>query len=99
VLGPRADFYAVSLPTPADVLLVIEVSETTLDYDRAKKLPLYARAGVPEVWIVNLAGGQVETHAEPADGVYQVAGVARRGEELRSRGVADLSLEVSSILG
>ena len=99
VLRPRADFYAESLPTPADALLVIEVSEATLDYDRTKKLPLYARAGVPEVWIVNLTDGRIETHAEPAGGAYRLAGVANRGEELRSRGVADLSLDVSAVLG
>jgi Uma2 family endonuclease len=98
VLRPRADFYGESLPTPADVLLVIEVSETTLDYDRQKKLSLYARACVPEVWIVNLVDGQIETHADPAGGMYQLSGVANRGEEVRSRSVSALSLHVSAVL-
>ena len=99
VLRPRADFYAESLPTPADALLVIEVSETTLDYDRQKKLPLYAGAGVAEVWIVSLADNRIETHAGLSGGAYRAAGVAGRGEELGSRSVPNLSLDVSSILG
>jgi Uma2 family endonuclease len=54
LLRPRADFYAQAHPGPADVLLLIEVSDSTLDYDRGVKLPLYARHGVTEVWIVDL---------------------------------------------
>lgn len=99
VLRPRADFYSDSLPTPADALLIIEVSETTLEYDRKKKLPLYARAGVPEVSIVNLVDNQIATHADPAGGAYRLTGVARRGGELRSRAVDGLGLGVSEALG
>lgn len=99
LLKRREDFYRAGHPTPADVLLVVEVSDTTPDYDRQKKLPLYARAGVPEVWIVNLTDGRIETHAEPAGGVYRRAGVANRGEELLSHSIPNLRLDVSSILG
>jgi hypothetical protein len=49
----RADRYAHALPTAADVLLIVEVSDTTLDYDRGEKLRLYARHGIPEYWIVD----------------------------------------------
>jgi Uma2 family endonuclease len=54
--------YRESLPIPADVLLLIEVSDTTLAYDRGVKLPLYARAGVREVWIVDLPGETIASH-------------------------------------
>jgi Uma2 family endonuclease len=54
LLSPRADFYAHAHPSAADVLLLIEVSDTTVAYDRGVKLDLYARHGVPEVWIVDL---------------------------------------------
>jgi hypothetical protein len=70
LLRPRADDYRASHPGAADVLLLVEVSETSLAYDRAVKLPLYARFGVPEVWIVDLVGGAVEVYREPKDGAY-----------------------------
>jgi Uma2 family endonuclease len=67
----RAGDYRESLPTPEDVLLLIEVSDTTLSHDRNVKLPLYARAGVPEVWIVNLANETVERHTDPSESGYR----------------------------
>jgi Uma2 family endonuclease len=99
VLKPREDFYAKSLPTPAEVLLLVEVSESSLEFDRKRKLPLYARAGVPEVWIVNLADERVEVFADPADGVYQTTAQVGRGEALQARGVEGLRLGVSEVLG
>jgi len=54
LLRPRTDFYASAHPHPADVLLIIEVADTSLAYDRDVKLPLYARHGIPEVWILDL---------------------------------------------
>lgn len=99
VLKPRADFYAESLPTPADVLLLVEVSDSTLEFDRRRKLPLYARSLVPEVWIVNLADERIETFAEPAGDVYRHHADAGRGEEVSARGVAELRLSVAQVLG
>jgi Uma2 family endonuclease len=61
----RADRYAHALPVAADVLLIVEVSDTTLDYDRGKKLRLYARHGVPEYWIVDLQAKRLEVYREP----------------------------------
>ncbi|GIW50689.1 MAG: hypothetical protein KatS3mg081_0044 [Gemmatimonadales bacterium] len=68
LLKPRPDFYAAAHPGPEDVLLVVEVAETSADYDREVKIPLYARAGIPEVWLVDLAGAQIETFRQPAQG-------------------------------
>jgi Uma2 family endonuclease len=99
VLKPRADFYRRSKPTPADVLLVIEVSDTTLEYDRKVKVPLYARAGIPETWVVNLAEEQIEAYADPAGGAYQTCNSYERGEELQSRSLAPLRVSVAEILG
>ncbi len=56
LLKPREDFYAGRHPGPEDVLMLLEVAETSVRYDRDKKLPLYARAGIPEVWLVDLPG-------------------------------------------
>ena len=70
LLRPRADGYRESHPGAADVLLLVEVSESSLAYDRGVKLPLYARFGVPEVWIVDLIGLAVEVCREPREGAY-----------------------------
>ena len=70
ILRPRADGYRTSYPGAADVLLLVEVSETSLAYDRGVKLALYARSGVREVWIVDITGGGVEVYREPKDVAY-----------------------------
>ena len=70
LLRPSADDYRASHPTAADVLLLVEVPETSLAYDRGIKLPLCAKFGVPEVWIVDLIGAGVEVCREPKEGAY-----------------------------
>src|SRR5918912_4344650 len=92
VLRPRADDYRTSKPTPEDVLLVIEVSDTTLDFDRKVKVPLYARAGIPETWVVNLPEERVEVYSDPAGGEYQAARSYARGRRLQSHTPASLRL-------
>jgi Uma2 family endonuclease len=66
LLRPRPDFYESSHPTAADVLLLVEVADSSLAYDRGPKLALYARHGVPEVWIVDLVGRAVEVCRQPS---------------------------------
>ncbi|MBI5758119.1 MAG: Uma2 family endonuclease [Planctomycetales bacterium] len=83
VLRPCDDFYTRSHPTPADVLLIIEVADTSLDYDRDEKLPRYAAAGVPEVWLVDIAAEAIEKFCELRDGIYQVQHVATGAEQVR----------------
>ena len=70
LLSPRADFYAEAHPTAADVLLLIEVSDTTARYDREIKLALYARHGVQEVWIIDLDHRILRTFRGPQGSVY-----------------------------
>jgi Uma2 family endonuclease len=79
LLKPRADHYQGRHPGAADVLLLVEVSETSLAYDRGLKLALYAKFGVPEVWIVDLRGAAIEVHREPAGDAYAVAERLTRG--------------------
>ncbi|HTP37283.1 MAG TPA: Uma2 family endonuclease, partial [Methyloceanibacter sp.] len=64
-LRPRPDAYAASHPGASDALLVVEVSDSSLDHDRKTKLPLYARFGVPEVWIVDLSDSAIEVYPGP----------------------------------
>ena len=95
----RDDFYRLAHPLPADVLLVIEVADSTVKSDRTYKIPLYARAGIPETWLVNLPGRRVELHAEPVNGVYQVVRVWQPGETVQAHTLPELRLSVDEILG
>jgi Uma2 family endonuclease len=99
VLKRRDDFYRSGHPKPEDVLLVIEVSDTTLEYDRRVKVPLYARAGIAEAWVVNLAEERIEVYADPAEGAYRTAESHARGDEIQSRPLAALRVSVAEVLG
>lgn len=95
----RDDYYKTSHPTPADVLLVIEVADSTVESDRSYKMPLYAKAGVTEAWLVNLPDETIEVYAEPMGGAYQFSKSFKRGEEVQSHGLTDLRINASDILG
>jgi Uma2 family endonuclease len=98
LLRPRADDYRESHPTAADVLLLAEVSETSLAYDRSVKLPLYAKFRVAEVWIVDLVGLAVEVYREPKDGAYASRERLVQGS-LSPIGVVGVTVDVAGILG
>jgi hypothetical protein len=70
LLRPRADFYAESHPQPADVLLIVEVAEASLDYDRDTKVPLYARHGIAEAWLLDVAGRCLTVYRSPGPDGY-----------------------------
>ena len=99
LLRRRDDFYSDSRPRAADVLLVIEVADTTLEYDRFVKLPAYARAGIPEAWLANLPADRIEMYAEPVNGAYTFIKHATRGEVIQSSSIDELRLSVDDILG
>jgi len=87
-------------PRPDDVLLLVEVSDTTLTYDRDVKRPLYARAGIPEVWIVDLDARQVEVHREPDENVSRTRHLAGRDDTVTPERPSSLGpLQVRDILG
>jgi Uma2 family endonuclease len=95
----RVREYGSELPNAGDVLLLIEVSDTSLGYDRARKLPLYARAGVPEAWLVDLQGESIERHTNPVEGAYRVTVRVGRGEEIASLAIPGLVLKADDALG
>lgn len=99
LLRPRPDYYAQAHPGPQDVYLVIEVGETSADFDREVKGPLYARAGIPEVWLIDLSEERVEVYREPIPQGYRVIQQVRRGEHLTLAMFPDLNLAVDAILG
>jgi Uma2 family endonuclease len=95
----RVRDYRESLPMPGDVLLLIEVSDTTLAYDRGVKLPLYARAGILEVWIVDLAGEVIERHTGPSADGYRSFERARRGKKIESAVLPGLAFLADAVFG
>ena len=99
VLKPRPDFYRQSIPRPDDVLLVIEVANSSLSYDRAIKRPLYARHGIPEYWIVNVQAGHVEVYRTPTPEGYTMASQVGRGGTLTPEALPGVTIHASTLLG
>jgi len=96
VLAPRPDAYAASHPGARDALLVVEVSDSSLEHDRKTKLPAYARCGVPEVWIVDLSARAVEVYRDPIEGCYASSSRITRGALTAGR-VPAVTIEVSTL--
>jgi Uma2 family endonuclease len=94
-----ADFYRAAPASPADVLLLVEVADTSLDFDQRIKLPLYAENGIPEVWIVDLPDDFIDVHRSPQAGRYSNIRRVRRGERLSPSAFPDLDLDAAQILG
>ena len=99
LIEPRADFYRMSHPTPDETLLVIEVSNTSLRHDLRRKVPLYARRQVSEVWVVNRHADAVDVFRVPTPEGYDVQFRRGRGESLTPAAFPDVSLSVDELLG
>ncbi len=98
LLRPRDDFYAQEHPTPKDVLLLVEVADSTLERDRDIKMPLYARYGVAESWLLNLQEACIEVYTNPSSQGYADRHIARKGEELSLSLLPNLRVMVGDIL-
>ncbi|AKE66627.1 protein of unknown function DUF820 [Microcystis aeruginosa NIES-3806] len=99
LLIPRSDFYVAAYPCPQDIYLIIEVSDSTLDYDRYTKIPLYAEANIQEVWIVNLKEECLEVYRHPLHGSYQAIQKYYRGEIIFIESFPAIELTLIEILG
>ncbi len=99
VLKPRPDAYRAAHPRPADVLLIVEVADSSLAYDRTVKRALYARHGIPEFWIVDLAAGEVEVCRNPRGERYESVIRAGRGVVLEPGLLPGAEIPVADILG
>lgn len=95
----RSDFYRSRHPGPGDALLLIEVADSSVAIDRLRKIPLYADAGIPDSWLVDLPGERILVHREPKDGVYTSIATLRRGDTLSPLAFPDLTLTVDDVLG
>ncbi len=96
---PRADFYATALPTPADTLLVIEVADSSARYDRQIKLPLYARRGVPEFWIVDLDANLLRLYHEPRGDDYLRSSATPAPGFVSIASLPGITVDLSGLLG
>ena len=98
LLRLRADFYINAHPGPADVLVVMEVSDSTLDFDREVKSKRYAAAGIPEMWVMNLPGDCIDRLDQPGPAGYARHTIFRRGEKISPAALPDLEFAVADLL-
>lgn len=99
VLRRRDDYHATARPGPSDVLLLIEVADRTLTYDRSVKIPRYGAAGVSEVWLVDLQREVVLVYQTPTAEGYASSRAAGRGEQLVPTSLPGVQMDVDEILG
>ena len=98
ILVHREDGYARRAPRPEDVLLAVEVSDSTLNHDVNEKLPMYAKAGVPETWIMNLREDAIDSHSDPSPDGYRVTRRYRIGDTIAPLAFPDVEIEVARLI-
>lgn len=99
LLKPRRDFYENSHPTPEDVLLILEVAETSAHYDRDVKAPLYAASSIPEVWVLDLSTGFLEVLRQPTPQGYRSILRLAGGERVAPLAFPEFPITVADLLG
>jgi Uma2 family endonuclease len=99
LLMPRPDFYAAATPTPVDILLLVEVSDTTLRADLGRKARIYASGGVAEYWVVDLNNRVLYVHRSPARGTYAVRQVLAPGERVAAGFASQIEHGVEEVTG
>ncbi|MCP4400542.1 MAG: Uma2 family endonuclease [bacterium] len=99
LLRPRDDFYAERHPEPEDVLLLLEVADTSLDYDRNVKIPLYAGHAIQEVWLLNLRDQTIEVYRAPSSAGYENILTLRGQQHVNPQTFPEVMLHVAQILG
>ncbi len=98
LLAFRDDFYGSRNPRPQDILLLVEVADSSLRYDRNDKLPRYAQFGVPEVWIANLRDDRIESYTDPSPEGYRSTRIYQRGDTISPTAFPDFQINVSDII-
>jgi Uma2 family endonuclease len=99
LLRPRDDFYSTAYPVPDDILLVVEVAESSVRYDREKKLPLYAAAGIPESWLVDIPARKLTLYREPAADGYRTAVEVADLTRVAPTALPDCALDLRGLFG
>lgn len=98
LLAFRDDLYDFGKPRPRDILLLIEVSDSSLEYDREVKLPYYASLAIPETWIANLRDDRIAAHTEPTPQGYRSTRIYHPGDTLSPTAFPDLQINVNDII-
>ena len=99
IVAPRDDFYRDSIPSAADVFLVVEVADSSLSYDRNTKAAWYARARIPEFWLVDIAAKSVEVYRSPGTDGYTYLSYRRIGESIAPVAFPSVEIPVDDFLG
>lgn len=99
LLRRRTDFYDSGLPGPEDILLVVEVADTSVAYDRGVKVPLYGRNGIAESWLIDLNGETVTVYRDAGPAGYATSRVMRRAEQIALAAFPERILAVADVLG
>lgn len=94
LLRPRAQPYREAHPRPEDILLIVEVADTSLRYDQEVKCPLYARCGIPEVWVIDVASDRLNVYREPDAGEYRIHRRPRRDETLKLWALPNIAIDL-----
>ena len=98
LLAFRDDFYGSRNPRSQDILLLVEVADSSLNYDRNAKLPRYAEFGIPEVWIANLRDDHIESYTDPSPEGYRASRIYRPGDTISPTAFPDFQINVSDII-
>ena len=99
ILKSRDDFYSEVHPTPEDILLIVEIADSSLDFDRGVKLPLYAENGIVECWIVNLVDKTLEVYRNSQRSAYSDVSVLRAGNVVEMLSLPGTPILVADVLG
>ncbi|MDF0554083.1 Uma2 family endonuclease [Kamptonema sp. UHCC 0994] len=99
LLQPRADYYDTAHPTPSEVLLLVEVADSTIDYDRDVKIPIYSRSQIQEVWLVNLVAECLEVYRQPTPNGYSLIQRFWRGQQVSPLAFPELEVSLDFVLG
>ena len=94
----KSDYYSEAHPGPGDILLVIEVADTSLKYDRGRKIPLYAQMGIREVWLIDVSGRSVEVFRAPAGSSYTDIATLPAGEQAAPQALPDIQIGIEEIV-
>jgi Uma2 family endonuclease len=99
ILKYRSDFYKNNHPKPEDILLVVEIAETSVEYDRSFKIPRYAQSNIIETWLFDLKNKRIEMHRNPMNDIYQEIRIAQKGQQISCINFPNITFSVDDLLG